>query len=1291
MTNHKFKIFALALLLLSGCNNTGNNTSSGTSSANDDANFLESPVRLDQLGVLPASNSSAASYLLQLTNYSKDKYTLDSVRVIDLDTAKDSTLVSLASQACSTVSANGSCSLQLTPHTSQSADVKLQVKLKDKQGLSTTLVQLVRVSGELSSNNGGIVMLNDIDRIITEDGNYSLSLPVVLGDSYDNIKASNGSLICNTSGYQKGSSCTYQVSGKVSGRSAVVSTRLEGIKAGKVVTIREANTKVEVAKGAHLLLSHGVKINYPESSAEITLFNSGNSNATEVKASFDATSGLEIATAGTNQCEETLAAAQSCKIKVNVASTSNGEGALRVSYKDNRIAKATLTNIRYTVKDVGAGIAFNEESGNNLLNAIVGGKVRLAQITITNTGSRSLENGIRYYLAPNTSGFALKSSTENGCDLSGKALAANESCNLTIEYQPLAAFEGEKTINLVVNAKSIDQNGQSHALVKAYGLNYSASATNQASLQFVKESGSAKLSISANAQDIAEAIWVLKNTISYDENLSASDVNLVLDPANISALSITPLDPVACGQNASIAGNASCRYKIKYGATNIQQAAIPVHLKANYTLNQQKLITQESFEIEATPSSTANPKITAEVTKTSDPAGIAGDGTQDSPWSFITSSQTTPLILQYKFTNTGFATAAKFNVDSGNLPNGAIVAAGSDCPIGIQTSSLDQGASCTVNISIPDPELFNIPNLQNNSLNSASLQINLPYSYQDGSGSIVLNNGSEINQYVQFSRLWANVEHLISDTSSTDNSYVFNITSKVSAVTDTTVYPIVIVPMLKYPIDGVTFSACSIAKGQDSCVNTISLPKDKFIAGEKLQVTFKTVTRNFDGNDAITSEYSVGDTIIAIRNQAELVAAFNSLGFKNSTSGKLFILGNDIALTGSWTPVPELRNAVIDGQGHKITNLQIECTKANRSCGMFATYSGNVIVKNLSLQGKVNSPVQRTQYSGLLIGGVANDENGEGYYSKLKIFNSNFDSEVSGSGCLGGILGELWGGGTFESITISAKVTGNGAIEGSFFCRIFGLTRSTIFKNIRVKSSLTNTNGGSVGGLVGILLSSQNSKAENMILDISAIDLEQNALNASAVGGLFGKLEELNRLEVASVDVNLNTEGYNATVYGVLGGRWEQENSRPWVKLSDIISRGRVLTTADPRIASNLIAGIAIPEIGIFELRNLVDMSTISYNGQNYVSPLVGKNPINAQPPTSAAYLYYVLPEGTTYIAEPNIQWPVEQLIGDSVAEQKEFLKYRRFDFTNTWTTKKINGVETIGIKEDSIPQFPTW
>jgi hypothetical protein len=694
MRNHKLKALSLVLLLLSGCSNTGNSGGTGAVPTVEEAVTLENPVRLDQLGVLPASNSSAASYLLQLTNYSKDKYTLDSVRVIDLDTGKDSKLVSVASQACSTVSANGSCSIQLTPHTSRSADVKLEVNLKDKLGAITTLVQLIRISGELSINSGGIVMLNDVDRVITEDGNYSLSIPVILGESYDDIKASNGSLVCNTTGYQKGSSCTYRVSGKVSGASAVVSTRLEGIKAGKTATVQEANTKVEVAKGAHLLLSHGARIDHPESSTEITVYNSGNIQATSIAASVEANSGLEIIAAAANNCEATLVANDTCKVKVKIKGSNNGQAPVKIAYKDGTTDNTVQTNVRYKVAAATAGVTFTESS-NNLANAIIGGKTREATITVKNTGNRTLE-GISYYLAPaGSSGLTVVKGAENGCNLAGATLAANESCSLSVKYTPTAP-QASKVINLVLNSKYTDQNGQSHALLSSHGLNYSAAKAISGNLVWSLISGKTNLVIVTDGLDSELATWELKNTLAADENLPAKALNVgLVTPSAIDGLTVAPVDTKACPlTNSSIAGNSSCQYRVSYGPTRVTQSAIGVDLKAAY--NFYGGITESSSANFAVASSAApQPRIEVGVVISGTP--VTGDGSQAAPWSFNAYHDKT-ISLTYTFSNTGSLKAEKFNVDIGNLPQGSALK-NTDCPNGAVASELGLGAKCTAIIT----------------------------------------------------------------------------------------------------------------------------------------------------------------------------------------------------------------------------------------------------------------------------------------------------------------------------------------------------------------------------------------------------------------------------------------------------------------------------------------------------------------------------------------------------------------------------------------------------------------
>ena len=1253
------------MLLLSGCSNSGNSGGTGGVPSADEAATLENPVRLDQLGVLPASNSSAASYLLQLTNYSKDKYTLDSVRVIDLDTGKDSELVSVASQACSTVSANGSCSIQLTPHTSRSADVKLEVNLKDKLGANTKLVQLIRVSGELSSNNGGIVMLNDVDRIVTEDGNYSLSIPVVLGESYDDIKASNGSLICNTDGYQKGSSCTYQVSGKVSGTSAVVSTRLEGIKAGKTATVQEANTKVEVAKGAHLLLSHGAKINYPESSTEITVFNNGNIAATDIAASVEATSGLKIDAADANICDITLDANGVCKVKVSVKSTTNGQDSLKVDYKDNGVANTAQTNVRYTVADASASVMFTESS-NNLSNAIIGGKTREAVINISNNGNRTLE-GVSYYLAPaGSSGLSVVKGAANGCNLTGGTLTANESCTLIVKYAPSAAFNGSKSINLVINSKYIDQNGQSHSLISAQGLTYSASKAGSGNLVWRATTGNGDLSIINDGVNVESATWELKNTLALDENLTAKAVNVnLVTPSAIDGLTLTSINSATCPlTNANIAGNSACEYKAIYGPTRVAQNQTNVDLKAAYNFYAG---TPESNNAKFKVASSAAPQPKIDVTVTMNPATgttVSGDGkSAASAWSF-TAYHNKTISLKYEFKNNGSLKAEKFNLDVGNLPRGTALK-DTNCKIGINAESdLTLGASCIANIDIPEPELFNVPNLIGNNLNSATLKLDLPYSY-NYNGKLYRGQGD--SKYVKFSRLWANVQHTIQATSFTESAYEFDVLSKVTVLDDSAKsYPITVTPTLKNLIPGVTLTPCEITDAsKDSCINKIQLPKNMFIAGKTLIVTFKTSANSMNPNDAIVSSNEVGSTVVAMHNQTELVNAF-----KGDTSGKLFVLENDIALTGNWTPVAELKNAIFDGQGHKISKLNINSNQDD--AGMFKAIGDNAMIKNLNLQGEVIS----TKDNVGLLAGVLKGRN-------ISILSSNFNSKVVGNKGVGGVFGSrvahAKGNTLVESVTAISDFTGFVDYAGGLIGVSSGSKDGNhILRNIRIKA--LGHGDARIGGLLG------NSESIRLVVKNIIADTEITS-NGIYSGGFIGACVNCN---ISNVDVTTNLTVRSGKNHGGLVGElaWSPTVT---ASISNAVVRGRVSSSVDPKIITTQISGIASASSESVQINKVVDMTTIAYtNGTtttNYVSPLTAAD---LSKYVDSGNVFYFLPAGATYITAANPAF-VAGLTGATAAEQKTFLMTKGFDFTNTWTIKESDNVQIIGIKEDSIPQFPTW
>lgn len=1220
---------------------------------------LANPVRLSQLGVLPASDSGSASYLIQLTNYGQDKYTLESARILDLGTGKDSKLVSVVSQACGVIAANGSCSIQLTPHTLQSADVKLEVHVKDEKGSIKKLVQIVRIDSELNAKRGGIVMLNDVSRIVTEDGNYSLSIPVVLGENYDEVKASNGNLFCNTPGYQKGNSCTYLVNGKIVGSSAVVSTRLEGTRAGKTETIQDANTKVEVAKGAHLLLSSGVKIMYPEVSTYITMFNSGNTEATDILSSIQNNAGLQLDVAESSPCGTELAANDYCKIKVNVAGVINGQSPVTVAYKDNGADYTAITNVSYTVANAMAGVQLIGKS-NNLANAIVSGKVREALIEVENTGNRELV-GVNYYLAPSgRAGLKLEPAAIDGCDLSGNAtLALGAKCNLSVKYTPTAAEAG-KSINLVLNSKYKDEYQQEHSLVSLYGLVYSADAVSAANLELTKISGNDILFILTDGRAQESATWSLRNTLAADENLPASDVNIVLDPTTIDGLTISPLKPVECPLGtASIAGGSSCEYVVNYGPTKQATAITNVTLKASYSLAGKGLSNSDVFKVQAD----ERPKISVSV-EASDGGNSSvvfnGNGSQATPWTVLGSSNNF-MLVKYVFSNVGNFPAERFNVDVGNLPRGFALEQ-TNCNIGTDfIESFNPGESCEATFKTP---VFDFaPNLQNSNLNSASLKIDVPYSYiYDGS---VYSDHSD-SKYVNFSRLWTSVSHSGQISSITNDAYEFEVVTNISPIKDSRVsYPITVTPTLKNPIAGVVLKPCTIdSENQVSCINKISLPKDLFVPSSKLLVTFTTQGNSMNGLDEIVSDYLVVvDNTIKIKDESGLRAAF-----KASTAGKYFILERDIALVESWPLGVKLESAIFDGNGHTITNL--------RTSSGFFDETIDVVIKNLSMKGKVTNV---DGGRGLLINRAV---------GSLVLLNSNFNSTVLGTGDrVGGIIGDLnaTGGGSIESITVVSQVEGNNLVGGLIGrLDVLRSARGLSIKNIRARTQVKgySRTGGLFGYFYGDSISGGYS-VKGIIAD-TTINVIPGAGTPWQIGGVFAGTMHT---DISNVEANVSINAGRAEVVGGIVGNLSWTYGQG--SITDAIVHGKITTVVPPTDPSRRIAGIASANTSS-EVNNLLDDCLITYNVTNsYYSPLTLVN--NALYTSRGDNIFFAqnLP-GITFLSVLNPGFVKPYDLTFTPATQA-FLEGKGFDFNKVWTSKKYNGITQFGIREDSIPQFPQW
>ncbi len=168
------------------------------------------------------------------------------------------------------------------------------------------------------------------------------------------------------------------------------------------------------------------------------------------------------------------------------------------------------------------------------------------------------------------------------------------------------------------------------------------------------------------------------------------------------------------------------------------------------------------------------------------------------------------------------------------------------------------------------------------------------------------------------------------------------------------------------------------------------------------------------GAQELTTTEIDGVTYYEIGTAADLVAFADLVNTGDGTLGANAILTADIALTDIWeTPIGMgglNYTGIFDGQGHKITGFETECTIDGS--GLFG-YTSGATIKNFSISGKLTS----TAGTG---SGVV------GYPSKSVITNiqSALDIDVPASGVhhVGGVVGSARGGNTISNCTFSGTM-----------------------------------------------------------------------------------------------------------------------------------------------------------------------------------------------------------------------------------------------------------------------------
>lgn len=301
-----------------------------------------------------------------------------------------------------------------------------------------------------------------------------------------------------------------------------------------------------------------------------------------------------------------------------------------------------------------------------------------------------------------------------------------------------------------------------------------------------------------------------------------------------------------------------------------------------------------------------------------------------------------------------------------------------------------------------------------------------------------------------------------------------------------------------------------------------------------------TITRfppEDNGGRAITGTGTSSDPYI-ISDAVDLQTFANNVNSGNEYDGKFIELGDDITLSGEWTPIGTLTDkfkGTFDGCNNIISGLSINT--ADNYAGLFG-YIYKATIKNLEVRGTVTSTNNNV---GGIVGYAVNDSLG----APSIIENCTNAVNVTGNNSVGGVVGYIKG--TVYSArgrstvvncentgNITGKVTSVGGIAGwAINTDVTGCENSG---TITLINSLANADTGGIGGIIGYFQST-------MTNDAACEVTIENCFNTGAVtsdgkmtiGGVVGLLEGKDATYTAAMSSCFNTGAVSDTALSNTG------------------------------------------------------------------------------------------------------------------------------------------------------------
>jgi hypothetical protein len=782
-----------------------------------------SDLIVDALGVVPVTQTHK-KYLFRVNNQSSKNYHLETLRIGD-DEGKsqlNSDDVEVSGYTCKNLMAHASCSIQLETKTLSSADRILEMEFEDDQWDTTQLEQFIRLDNNANLMNGFTVNLDEVNQVVTTDGDYSLSIPVLLNENFTQVKALNGSLICSGNGFKKGNSCSYLVSGHALADNTLVGLELTGYQGNtKLADSGVTNILVRAGAQANLIISHGAEID-PQSShksTEIMVHNTGTAPAMITNLTVDPLLQIQA-----NQCPNLLATDSSCKIILKLTNPSEQLAIkpslpLIVTYSSNNQKQEVGTNVYIKPQSTSAAAFTISNIQGGLTNTLLG-QTSIQTVKIQNSGSVNLSSININFSPKNGVSLFFPVIGNGGCPSLGKniSLAPNQSCIFQLKY----AYNGGAAPNAV--AQVVISGKSNNTLFKTnYITNYSG--INDANLLSIEPI--ANLTVLANSTASAKASFTLKNNLP--------EIPLTLNSLSLTS-SIAKLNIVAESCKAGMKLNTatpSCSGVIQYGPQAPVQSNSDIRLSVKFQAeNATKVREIKSNQFQAEAKNDYLPLITTKFAiGDNKPLRFRGKGTANDPYDFLALYWRYPLTLIYTFTNEGSAPAKNFRIL--NLDETYIYFNSSPNSCGLDAGSeLMPGATCTLSATIASKNFLKlraIPGI-------VSLKLPLIYSYGDQLNDSYLIQDYDLTRYIQFSRDWLNATYAYPlAISPANNAWNLSITATVdidSAITEVEKNISVTLIPEGYVLGPATVTPCRVNFPNTSCVAKIAFPQTNYAPGQ---------------------------------------------------------------------------------------------------------------------------------------------------------------------------------------------------------------------------------------------------------------------------------------------------------------------------------------------------------------------------------------------------------------------------------------------------------------------------